>query len=185
VKKLEAKEPARQQDQVVVAGGKMREERVFNPPGYEAHLVETIKEDILQRNPNIKWTEVAGLHKAKAILHEAMVLPMLIPDYFKVAFSFFHITRKSHLRSRQCFVLVSRCLWRGRHFAFWHCLMFFRTGHVPIVGLVSFQGSIVFFLVGLVSFLPSKLSVYHPGQFCNLLSHVSAFLASVVCFHFK
>jgi katanin p60 ATPase-containing subunit A1 len=80
VKKLEPE----QQEQVEVAGEEEREERVFNPAGYEAHLVETIERDILQRNPDVTWTKVAGLHEAKAILQEAMVLPMLMPDFFKV-----------------------------------------------------------------------------------------------------
>jgi SpoVK/Ycf46/Vps4 family AAA+-type ATPase len=80
VKKLEPE----QQDQVEVAGEEEREERAFNPAGYEAHLVETIEKDILQRNPDVSWSKVAGLHEAKAILQEAMVLPMLMPDFFKV-----------------------------------------------------------------------------------------------------
>ena len=80
VKKLEPE----QQEQVEVAGEEEREERVFNPAGYEAHLVETLERDILQRNPDVTWTKVAGLHEAKAILQEAMVLPMLMPDFFKV-----------------------------------------------------------------------------------------------------
>lgn len=81
VKKLEPE----QQDQVEVAGEEDREERVFSPAGYEAHLVETIERDILQRNPDVTWTKVAGLHEAKALLQEAVVLPMLMPDFFKVA----------------------------------------------------------------------------------------------------
>ncbi|XP_069695956.1 katanin p60 ATPase-containing subunit A-like 1 isoform X2 [Periplaneta americana] len=76
VKKLEPEQPS-------VAGEEEREERVFNPAGYEAHLVETIEKDILQRNPDVTWNKVAGLHEAKAILQEAMVLPILMPDFFK------------------------------------------------------------------------------------------------------
>lgn len=60
------------------------EERLFNPVGYEPHLVEMLEKDILQRNPNVTWNKVAGLNEAKTILQEAMVLPMLMPDYFKV-----------------------------------------------------------------------------------------------------
>jgi hypothetical protein len=97
VKKLEAEQPASQQDQVEVAGDEEREERVFNPAGYEAHLVETIEKDILQRNPDVTWTKVAGLHEAKAILQEAMVLPILMPDFFKVAFWVSCIIQSSHL----------------------------------------------------------------------------------------
>ncbi|KAL1138463.1 hypothetical protein AAG570_008526 [Ranatra chinensis] len=59
------------------------EARIFQPTGYEPHLVETLEKDILQRNPNVYWSEVAGLESAKAVLQEAMVLPMLLPDYFK------------------------------------------------------------------------------------------------------
>lgn len=61
-----------------------REERIFNPAGYEPHLVEILDKDILQRNPDVQWNNVAGLEEAKSVLQEAMVLPMLMPDYFKV-----------------------------------------------------------------------------------------------------
>lgn len=102
VKKLEPE----QQDQVEVAGEEDREERVFNPAGYEAHLVETIERDILQRNPDITWIKVAGLHEAKAILQEAVVLPMLMPDFFKVALS---VSFCAH-RLSACFTYFDTCL---------------------------------------------------------------------------
>ncbi|XP_039288932.1 katanin p60 ATPase-containing subunit A1 isoform X2 [Nilaparvata lugens] len=51
--------------------------------GYEPHLVEILERDILQRNPDVQWDRVAGLEEAKTVLQEAMVLPMLMPDYFK------------------------------------------------------------------------------------------------------
>ncbi|XP_077291068.1 katanin p60 ATPase-containing subunit A-like 1 [Arctopsyche grandis] len=60
-----------------------KEERVFNPSGFESHLVETLEKEILQKNPNIQWNDVAGLTEAKAILQEAMVLPTIMPDFFK------------------------------------------------------------------------------------------------------
>lgn len=40
--------------------------------------------DILQRNPKVRWNDIADLHDAKRLLEEAVVLPMLMPDYFKV-----------------------------------------------------------------------------------------------------
>lgn len=52
--------------------------------GYESHLVDIIEKDILQRNPNVQWDRIAGLKHAKTLLQEAMVLPMLMPDFFKV-----------------------------------------------------------------------------------------------------
>lgn len=40
--------------------------------------------DILQKNPNIRWDDIADLHEAKRLLEEAVVLPMWMPEYFKV-----------------------------------------------------------------------------------------------------
>lgn len=40
--------------------------------------------DILQKNPNIHWDDIADLNEAKRLLEEAVVLPMWMPDYFKV-----------------------------------------------------------------------------------------------------
>jgi len=108
VKKLEPE----QQDQVEVAGEEDREERVFNPSGYEAHLVETIERDILQRNPDITWTKVAGLHEAKAILQEAVVLPMLMPDFFKVALSLILCPSPFCLVHVLCYLFVSHVSYR-------------------------------------------------------------------------
>ncbi|XP_031635698.1 katanin p60 ATPase-containing subunit A-like 1 isoform X3 [Contarinia nasturtii] len=57
--------------------------KVFNTTGYESHLVESLEKDILQRNPSIQWNDVAGLVEAKAILQEAVVLPIIMPEFFK------------------------------------------------------------------------------------------------------
>jgi len=45
--------------------------------------VETLEKDIILRKPGVTWAHVAGLSEAKAILQEAMVLPTLMPEYFK------------------------------------------------------------------------------------------------------
>merc|ERR1712173_527885 len=42
-----------------------------------------IEKDLLLRNPDIKWNDIAGLHDAKALLQEAVVLPLIMPDFFK------------------------------------------------------------------------------------------------------
>ncbi|XP_017141276.1 katanin p60 ATPase-containing subunit A1 isoform X2 [Drosophila miranda] len=55
----------------------------FSPLGYEGRLVDTLEKDILQRHPCIKWTHVAGLNEAKTILQEAVVLPVIMPEFFK------------------------------------------------------------------------------------------------------
>ncbi|XP_030373489.1 katanin p60 ATPase-containing subunit A1 isoform X4 [Scaptodrosophila lebanonensis] len=55
----------------------------FSPLGFETRLVDTLEKDILQRHPGVKWTDVAGLNEAKTILQEAVVLPIIMPDFFK------------------------------------------------------------------------------------------------------
>ncbi|KAG6453606.1 katanin p60 ATPase-containing subunit A1 isoform X2 [Manduca sexta] len=60
-----------------------KDEKVFDATGYELHLVETLERDILQKNPDVRWKDVIGLDDAKSVLQEAMVLPLVMPDYFK------------------------------------------------------------------------------------------------------
>lgn len=52
-----------------------------------------LERDILQRNPKIRWNDIADLHDAKRLLEEAVVLPMLMPDYFKVCNKLLNIGR--------------------------------------------------------------------------------------------
>merc|ERR1711962_1536042 len=42
-----------------------------------------IEMDLLLRNPDIKWNDIAELHDAKALLKEAVILPLIMPDFFK------------------------------------------------------------------------------------------------------
>lgn len=37
----------------------------------------------MQKNPNVRWDDIADLSEAKKLLEEAVVLPMLLPDFFK------------------------------------------------------------------------------------------------------
>lgn len=60
-----------------------RKPKSFSSLGYEPQLVDCLEKDILQRNPGVKWTDVAGLNEAKLILQEAVVLPIIIPEFFK------------------------------------------------------------------------------------------------------
>jgi katanin p60 ATPase-containing subunit A1 len=49
----------------------------------EKALVEIIENEILDKGPGVSWDNIAGLTEAKDILQEAVVMPLLLPDYFK------------------------------------------------------------------------------------------------------
>lgn len=57
-------------------------ERRFDPTGYDKDLVETIEREIVIRQPSVYWRNIAGLDEAKRLLKEAVILPMLMPQYF-------------------------------------------------------------------------------------------------------
>ncbi|CAG9817013.1 unnamed protein product [Phaedon cochleariae] len=59
------------------------EEKKFECHGMERELADTLERDIVQKNPNIHWDDIADLHEAKRLLEEAVVLPMWMPDFFK------------------------------------------------------------------------------------------------------
>ncbi|XP_055317852.1 katanin p60 ATPase-containing subunit A-like 1 [Sitodiplosis mosellana] len=60
------------------------EEKKFEASNHmEGDLVDILERDILQKNPNIHWDDIADLTEAKRLLEEAVVLPMWMPDYFK------------------------------------------------------------------------------------------------------
>lgn len=45
--------------------------------------MEMIERDLLIKTPNVKWEDIAGLKEAKDLLEEAVVLPVLRPDFFR------------------------------------------------------------------------------------------------------
>ncbi|KAI8913426.1 P-loop containing nucleoside triphosphate hydrolase protein [Gorgonomyces haynaldii] len=55
----------------------------FDGSGFDKDLVDMIKRDILQASPNVHWKDIAGLREAKALLEEAIVLPLWMPDFFQ------------------------------------------------------------------------------------------------------
>ncbi|CAN7989049.1 unnamed protein product [Ixodes hexagonus] len=59
------------------------EEKRFDGTGYDHDLVDTLERDILQRNPSVRWDDIADLQEAKKLLEEAVVLPIWMPDFFK------------------------------------------------------------------------------------------------------
>lgn len=50
--------------------------------GQYRELAEDITRDIYQRNPNVRWNDIAELMEAKQLLKEAVVMPMKYPQFF-------------------------------------------------------------------------------------------------------
>ncbi|MED6279081.1 Katanin p60 ATPase-containing subunit A-like 1 [Characodon lateralis] len=59
------------------------EQKKFDGTGYDSDLVDALERDIVSRNPNVHWDDIADLEDAKKLLREAVVLPMWMPDFFK------------------------------------------------------------------------------------------------------
>lgn len=59
------------------------EEKKFECHGMERELADVLERDIVQKNPDIHWDDIADLQEAKNLLEEAVVLPILMPEFFK------------------------------------------------------------------------------------------------------
>ena len=64
-------------------GGSGGGERKVAPySGDDPHLVEALERDILDRELGVTFDDIASLEDAKALLNEAVVLPLIIPEAF-------------------------------------------------------------------------------------------------------
>ena len=52
--------------------------------GPDSDLIEMLERDVVDTNPNVKFEDIAELDSAKNILKEAVLLPILMPEFFKV-----------------------------------------------------------------------------------------------------
>jgi vacuolar protein-sorting-associated protein 4 len=52
------------------------------PDAETKKLMESLAGSIVTEKPNVKWTDVAGLEKAKEALQEAVILPLRFPQLF-------------------------------------------------------------------------------------------------------
>ncbi|GAB5357308.1 hypothetical protein AAMO2058_000363400 [Amorphochlora amoebiformis] len=62
---------------------KKKEEGKYVAPEGDEALVEHIERNVLDRKPGIRFDDIAELQKAKRLLEEAVVLPLIIPGYFR------------------------------------------------------------------------------------------------------
>ena len=55
-----------------------------NGVGPDSELIEMLEREVVDTNPCVKFDDIAELEGAKNILKEAVLLPILMPQYFKV-----------------------------------------------------------------------------------------------------
>jgi len=51
--------------------------------GPDRDLIEMLERDCVDRCPQVTWESIAGLEQAKSLLEEAVVLPLVMPEYFQ------------------------------------------------------------------------------------------------------
>ena len=60
-----------------------KEEKQFKSEFYEEALVKALEQEIVDKSPSVYWEDIAGLQEPKDLLQEAVILPQVMPDYFK------------------------------------------------------------------------------------------------------
>lgn len=60
-------------------------EHAYGPSGKgpDTDLIEMLERDCVERSPQVQWDSIAGLEQAKSLLEEAVVLPLMMPEYFQ------------------------------------------------------------------------------------------------------
>ena len=51
--------------------------------GLDGELIEMVEREVMEKNPNVKFEDIAELEGAKNTLKEAVLLPLLMPDFFR------------------------------------------------------------------------------------------------------
>lgn len=75
---------ARLKDPPPSTDGKKRYSEVAREEGWaDVELIEGIEREIVETGVSVSWEHIADLQEAKALLQEAVVLPLWMPDYFK------------------------------------------------------------------------------------------------------
>ncbi len=51
--------------------------------GPDAELIQMLEKDVVEKNPNVSFDDIAELVETKKLLQEAVLLPILMPQFFK------------------------------------------------------------------------------------------------------
>ena len=72
VPKKEKKEPTTYHEYVYPDG-----------PGPDTELINMLERDVVDKNPGVNFDDIADLDDTKKLLQEAVLLPILMPEYFR------------------------------------------------------------------------------------------------------
>jgi katanin p60 ATPase-containing subunit A1 len=50
--------------------------------GPDSNLIEMLEKEVLDKNPNVHFDDIAELENAKGLLQEAVLLPLKMPQFF-------------------------------------------------------------------------------------------------------
>lgn len=66
-------------------GGSSFEDHLYGEGGNgpDSDLIKMLERDCVDKCPSVNWDAIAGLEQAKSLLEEAVVLPLIMPDYFQ------------------------------------------------------------------------------------------------------
>lgn len=51
--------------------------------GPDRELIEMLERDVLDKNPQVSFDDIAELNETKLLLQEAVLLPIMMPEFFK------------------------------------------------------------------------------------------------------
>lgn len=51
--------------------------------GPDSDLIEMLEREVVDTNPSVKFEDIADLDAAKNVLKESVLLPLMLPDFFK------------------------------------------------------------------------------------------------------
>ena len=49
----------------------------------DPELTNELSHEIILHDPGVGWRDIAGLDEAKSLLQEAVVLPLIMPEFFR------------------------------------------------------------------------------------------------------
>jgi katanin p60 ATPase-containing subunit A1 len=80
---VNAKDPKAEEKKNEAKGNTFLESVYPDGNGPDTELIQMLESNVIDKNPNISFDDIADLDDAKMLLQEAVLLPILMPEFFK------------------------------------------------------------------------------------------------------